>query len=1674
MPAQIVLKALGLLKSPNQLSTPDGSLTQADNVVIRRENVIEPIRGRRLYGTLTATVIKQLLTYKERILRHFGSTLQFDTKVLNSNNESIFSSFSGSFNETQTGLRIKSVEASGNLYFTTSSGIKKISASTAEELSTASGFITNAGGIKSINGTAEVIYEYGNSTGFLPEDSTVAYRTVWGIIDANNNTILGTPSNRIVVYNPMLDLLIPDFNKLLGALDDITTNTTTAFIGDGDYIDTLKLEYNSSSTDLKNALISLAQKIDEDILVAGNASQPIVIYDGVAGTAAVASNVATITKASGGNFDDYFAVGDKIFLQGFDGSAAVLNGAQTVVAVTNTTITFNITTANFTQSPITGTGSQIVSYEYRNSIENISYQNTVFNLNTTTINNPATNNQLNILQNAILGIIDALNLEPTTIITSLNQTDYISLLDVTSTSNVQLSINIPDDVSTQYFLQIYRSDISQATGVTVLSDLSPNDEMQLVYQASPTQAEITAGEMVVIDQLDDAFAGANLYTNPDTGEGILQSNDVPPLAKDINRFKNVVFYANTKTRQRLNLNLLGVTNFKAGNITNVTAANPAVITTDVAHGLSTGDLVYINGTGTSAINSKVWKITVISPTTFSVPELGVAGTVGYWSNSMVAISNSTSTQQYYFIKEMSEVTNIATIADVADSLNGDYFLLNSGKDQNEYYVWYKTSGGATNDPAVSGKTGIRVNVATNATANDVAEATRNVLSRYPNEWVITGATNNIISTNVIAGVTTNASAATSGFTITITQEGRGENDAINEVGLSNAVSPAQAVDETSNSFINVVNKNSLETVYIYYLSGLADIPGKMLIEGRSLASSQFAILSNNSTVGESFDPPITPDLFITGNTVANPTVVTTSSNHNLGSTDTAVIAFSNSTPNINGQFTITNLTATTFSIPVNVTIAGTSGVVINLENAVISDNEEKVNRVYFSKLDQPEAVPLTNYFDVGSREKQILRIIPLRDSLFVFKQDGVYRISGESSPFNLALFDSTVKLLAADSIGILDNRIYGWMDAGIQTVDESGVSDPPISRPIDTDILKLASASYVNFPTVTWGVGYDSDNSYTVYTNSEQTDTVATIGYRYSSLTNTWTTISRSQNAGIINDSDDKLYTAAGDVNYIDQERKNFDRTDYADREFSTSLSDSSYFENGAKLKLLSVSDLQPGDVLVQEQYVTVNNFNALLAKLDLDVSISSVPITSISTGTTPTIINRNLPFTSADVNTGTETITITSHGFVNGNKVRFISSGTLPGGLSANIDYFIINTTVNTFQISATLGGSAINLTSGGTGTHTVFRFHNLVAGDYVSIIGSNSDPVIDGTYEVQTVINGYSYTINVSNAVTTAGTTGTTKFNYSQTQLLSGGDNIRNVLLSLAAKLDTDPGTQLTNYSTIIADIGPLNISSISANNPAVITTSTNHGLQTGRYVSINGTNSIPDVDGNHEIIVISPTTFSVPVSVQISGGAAGTVVTLSSNFNDLLGCFNILVTNLNIDPGVIFNNYQEISTSTPFESLITGVNGFTNELTLSPALTYLVGPVTAYRAIETVIEYSPSTMGDPLGWKHMTNFTMMFDNKAFTEARVGFASDLLPEFIDVTFSGDGNGIFGYGQFGSGFFGGGSNGEPFRTIFPRNVMRCRYFRIRFTHRIARECYSVYGITVDGSISQSTRAYRK
>ncbi len=266
---------------------------------------------------------------------------------------------------------------------------------------------------------------------------------------------------------------------------------------------------------------------------------------------------------------------------------------------------------------------------------------------------------------------------------------------------------------------------------------------------------------------------------------------------------------------------------------------------------------------------------------------------------------------------------------------------------------------------------------------------------------------------------------------------------------------------------------------------------------------------------------------------------------------------------------------------------------------LISDNNENPNRIYFSKISQPEAVPSVNYIDVGSKDKQILRTLALRDNLFVLKQDGVYIVTGASAPdFSVRLLDNSAILTAPDTAVVLNNLIYCLTTQGVVSISETGVSI--VARNIEDQVKKVTTFAY-GFSTVSFGVAYESDRSYLLWLPTNKSDTVATQCFRLNTITNTWTRWTKTSTCGIVNAGDDRLYLGNGIASrlYIEQERKDGVREDYADRNFSLSIAVDAI--NSTALTLSSTVGVEAGDVITQEQYLTVSKLNRMLTKLDTD-----------------------------------------------------------------------------------------------------------------------------------------------------------------------------------------------------------------------------------------------------------------------------------------------------------------------------------------------------------------------------------------------------------------------------------------------------------------------------------------
>ena len=1388
------LKALGLNFSPNALELPPGSLVEANNVIIRRDDVIESRRGYKLFGEEIPNLdtAKQLMIYRQRILRHYGDKIAYQDGTLNSG-EAKFTEFDGSFTEVETGLRIKSVQSkNGNFYFTTNEGIKKISAASSSEFTSTSGYITQAGGIKALDLQARLNTTFGDQESFLTENSTVAYKLVWGKIDANNVELLGTPSERVVVYNPLKMLLQMDFNRLLLTLDNLSS--ANSVINSGDYYSTLKVTNETNAVDLRSNMIALAKKIDEDLLFAndtgsGAAYQPLNI-----GSVTATSGIVTV-NFSAGTATNYFAVGDKINLVDFKSNTSYaitnLNGNQTVASVAAGSITFtarDYTTANpvgisgaiasFTsdvggivtitttvahgltdqqkvvlqntgdadlngtrvatvRSPTTFevpvsaavtagttgiwsvavdtlTDAKIESNKYRSITEPTEI---VAAEDTGIVDVRGTGAQLFAQQTYLSAIISKLKAESTNVINSTYSTTIgLSDFALTTRGSVDLEFTVPHNIDTTYYYKLYRTETTQVNALfsSPLEDLLPPVDYRLVLQNyyDPT-LKSSDNTLTINDNVPPAFLNKeNLYTNVNTSGGEdAKPNDYPPFAYDINTFKGYTFYANTKIKQLRDLELLGVARLKDELDASRT---PTVIISD----------------GTSYNNCKI-----------------------------------------SFVRGVKRVVTIAVPVTppipAAVIPNVNYFDINSAGNQTKYRVWFDLTG-STPAPDSGSRKLLRIYIPSN-TQDDVGQKIANSLNSLINDFSCSYDTGtNIVTINYLVDGAADAisfGAGLSGFSSSVTTAGVGESVSGRTAVISSndLLLPSVATTQATLSFIRVLNRNTADQVdnpsvgfdtYAYY-SGTN--PGLFLLEGTVFVDNPFYLTTNNAATGVSFSPDISPNK-TNGGAIADAgsgmTLLTFGAAHGFLNGDTIVISNSNSTPNIDGVYVVDYVSTTQLKISTTlITVAGTSFSYTKSTLAEFSDNYRKKNRVYYSKFEQPEAVPVNvltgNFIDIGSEEKSILRIFPLRDSLFVFKEDGLYRLSAETEPFTVALFDSSCILAAPDSVAVSQNLVYCWTTQGISTASESGVAIA--SRPIDTEVLRLQSANYPDFTTATFGIGYESDNSYLVWTVSKPSDAYATQAFRYSSLTGTWTKYTKTNNCGVLNPVDDRLYLGLPTESYIEQERKSFTREDYADRQYDFSIGLNNYFNN--VIKLSSTTNVKAGDVLTQTQTLTVYQFNSLLNKLDGDPGVADTDYYS------------SLKAVGGD-NLRTKIVALA-------NKLD------ADAGVSIS-DFFSTIDGKSGAVTSATLTSPTV-ITSAG---------HGLISGRIVTIVGATTYPDINGNHEV-TVINANTFSIPVQLISFTTGGTWSTRDN--------DFDDITACYNKIIDKLNSDPNIAFSNYLPI-----------------------------------------------------------------------------------------------------------------------------------------------------------------------------------------------------------------------------------------------------------------------------------
>lgn len=246
-----------------------------------------------------------------------------------------------------------------------------------------------------------------------------------------------------------------------------------------------------------------------------------------------------------------------------------------------------------------------------------------------------------------------------------------------------------------------------------------------------------------------------------------------------------------------------------------------------------------------------------------------------------------------------------------------------------------------------------------------------------------------------------------------------------EIDNDGGVFPAGTTIISVNSGAGIVGTSAVSLLLDASYSGISyDV---ILVDGETFRIDNLAQLVldvNSSAAAGTIDTMLIPDRLF---------------NPNTGTYLGAQLQFLNPISGT-GPFTLAATNGVNYFPPLPEPSAGT----------ISSDATPRTNRVHYSKIDQPEAVPPDNFLLVG--KGVLLRMFATQDSLFGCATDGIHRIDGDGDDWSVKPYDPDTVLLAPDAIDSMDNTIYAITTAGFVSFTDTGgirkISSPLIGNDI--------------------------------------------------------------------------------------------------------------------------------------------------------------------------------------------------------------------------------------------------------------------------------------------------------------------------------------------------------------------------------------------------------------------------------------------------------------------------------------------------------------------------------------------------------------------------------------------------------------------------------------------------
>ncbi len=221
------------------------------------------------------------------------------------------------------------------------------------------------------------------------------------------------------------------------------------------------------------------------------------------------------------------------------------------------------------------------------------------------------------------------------------------------------------------------------------------------------------------------------------------------------------------------------------------------------------------------------------------------------------------------------------------------------------------------------------------------------------------------------------------------------------------------------------------------------------------------------------------------------------------------------------------------------------------------------NEVAYSKPFEPEHFAALNYIALGREDAKVLKLVPLKESLLVFKEDGIWRINGSFPNWYVDELDRETILTNPESTCVLDNICYAWTNRGVVKVTEYQCE--PLSSPVlapdtttvagtSTDLLFAARQFLPGHTTPSKGayaVSLPHRGVVCFAVPSGLSQSKASQWWVYSPLTNAWTTWQLTSRCAAYRQKSGLLMIEGGDKSQatfeVRQEKYTLDTPDYYD-----------------------------------------------------------------------------------------------------------------------------------------------------------------------------------------------------------------------------------------------------------------------------------------------------------------------------------------------------------------------------------------------------------------------------------------------------------------------------------------------------------------------------------------------